>query len=81
MTSAPATTPRQPDLLTTRAAAAYLGYRSPSSLRKAAFDGKVSPVGRRGGGGPLVWRVSDLDEFLIGRAPQSRGTRRGRAGR
>jgi len=77
-TSAPAITPRQPDLLTTRAAAAYLGYRSPSSLRKAAFDGKVSPVGRRGGGGPLMWRVSDLDNFLTGRAPRSRRARQKR---
>jgi hypothetical protein len=56
----------QPDLLTTRVAAAYCGYNGPSALRKAYFDGKVMPIGRRGGTGTLVWRRADLDRFLAG---------------
>lgn len=61
-----APTGAQPELLTTRAAAAYCGYKTPSALRKAYFDGRVMPVGRRGGGGPLMWRRADLDTFLVG---------------
>lgn len=58
-------------LLITRDAAVYCGYKSPSGLRKAHFDGKIAPVGRRGGSGPLVWRVADLDKFLLGRGSAS----------
>lgn len=58
--------PHEPELLTTRAAAQYCGYRTPSALRKAYFDGRLMPVGRRGGVGPLMWRRADLDSFLAG---------------
>lgn len=57
-------------LMPTRAAATYCGYASPSGLRKACFDGKVAPAGRRGGTGTLMWRRSDLDAFLVGHQPR-----------
>ena len=58
-----------PPLMPTSLAAAYCGYASPAGLRKAKFDGKVKAVGRRGGGGPLMWRRQDLDAFLAGAVP------------
>jgi hypothetical protein len=42
---------------------------------KALLAREVQSAGRRGGGGgPLVWRVSDPDRFLVGRAPLSRSS-------
>jgi hypothetical protein len=67
--------PQADALMPTRAAATYCGYSNPSSLRKACFDGKVVPAGRRGGTGTLMWRRSDLDAFLLGQ--RLRGTRQG----
>ena len=55
--------------LTTREAAVYCGFRSSSGLRKAHHDRRVFPVGRRGGTGPCVWAVEDLDRFLRGERP------------
>ncbi|MBK7581073.1 MAG: helix-turn-helix domain-containing protein [Myxococcales bacterium] len=57
--------------LTTAEAARYLGYRDGSALRKAKLEGRIQPVGRRGGGGTLMWSRSDLDAFLRGEAPRT----------
>ena len=50
--------------LTTADAARYCGYRTTGALRKAAMEGRIEPVGRRGGTGTLMWRRGDLDHFL-----------------
>ncbi|MDO9022108.1 MAG: hypothetical protein Q8S73_41910 [Deltaproteobacteria bacterium] len=49
------------DLLTTRAAAAYCGYRDAAGIRKAKFDGLLAPaaIGARRA---MFWRRSDLDD-------------------
>jgi hypothetical protein len=56
-----------PALLPTPLAARYCGFKSGAALRKAAREGRVQPIGRRGGFGPLMWRTTDLDGFLAGR--------------
>ena len=67
-------------LLPTKLAAAYCHFASSSALRKAQLEGKVSAAGRRGGGrGTYVWRVRDLDAFLVGRRPHD-SLRTGRSG-
>ena len=50
---------------TTVKAAEYCSL-TPGGLRAAMYRGRVSPVGRRGGGGRLMWRVEELDEFVRG---------------
>ena len=55
-----------PEVMSTRLAASYCGYKTSSALRKAHLDGKVFPVGRRGGVGSLTWSRADLDTFLRG---------------
>ena len=56
--------------LTTPEAARYCGYKNPSGLRKAKKEGKLLPMGRRGGTGPYVYAISDLDRFLAGLLPE-----------
>jgi hypothetical protein len=56
--------PANARLLTTPAAARYCGFKSSSGLRKASKRGEVNSVGRRGGTGPLVWSVEELDRFM-----------------
>src|SRR5262245_34447941 len=51
-------------LLPTREAAAYCGFKNPSGLRKAHVEGRIFPVGRRGGVGTWMWAIADLDAFL-----------------
>lgn len=55
-----------PQYLTTSNAARYCGYKNSEGLRKARRSGKVHPVGRRGGDGPWMWDVAELDAFLRG---------------
>ena len=55
-----------PDLMSTSVAARYCGYKTTGGLRKAHFDRKVFPTGRRGGVGPWTWARADLDRFLRG---------------
>jgi hypothetical protein len=52
--------------LTTREAAMYCGFKTAAGLRKAKLQGRVKAAGRRGGVGSLMWRRSDLDDFLRG---------------
>lgn len=57
-----------PLALPTVAAAAYCGC-SPVALRKAAYRGKVRPIGRRGGTGPrqVIERRAEHDTVCIPR--------------
>jgi len=57
-----------PPLLSTAAATRYCGYKSTSALRKAHHEGRIAPVGRRGGNGTCMWSRADLDRFLRGEA-------------
>jgi hypothetical protein len=69
-TSAPtAPADEWPALMSTSIAARYCGYKTTGGLRKAHFDGKVFPTGRRGGVGPWTWARVDLDAFLRGGVP------------
>jgi hypothetical protein len=56
-------------LLTTVEAAAYCAFRNPSALRKAHLEGRVFPVGKRGGRGTWMWAIEDLNRFLRGELP------------
>lgn len=58
-----------PDLMSTSVAARYCGYKTTGGLRKAHFDRKVFPTGRRGGVGSWTWARADLDRFLRGGEP------------
>src|SRR5262245_9777701 len=62
--------------LTTREAATYCGFKCGSALRKARLEGRIVGAGRRGGTGPWMWRVQDLDRFLRGEAPSSEASAR-----
>ena len=63
-------------LLTTKAAAEYCGFRTVHGLHSAHRDGKIFPVGRRGGGGgTMMWSIDDLDAFLRGGTDRSRDER------
>jgi hypothetical protein len=64
--------------LTTRAAAAYCGFKSTSALRKAKLEGRLAPVGRRGGRGTLMWSREALDRYLRGEPPATFGSGRAR---
>lgn len=53
-------------LLPTSQAFRYCGFKTASGLHAARRAGKVRPAGRRGGTGPLMWDVVELDRFLRG---------------
>src|SRR6516162_6769371 len=55
-----------PPLLTTRAAAAYCGFKTTGALRKARLEGRIQPAGRRGGTGTWMWSRVELHRFLTG---------------
>ena len=57
--------------LTTREAADYCGFKTTGALRKAKLDGRLVPVGRRGGRGTLMWSRESLDRYLHGEVPAS----------
>src|SRR5580658_6715939 len=65
--------PQLPDIpenapaFTTPAAARYCGFRSRSGLLKASYRGLVKSLGPRGGDGPLMWAVSELNRFNANR--------------
>src|SRR5689334_6796573 len=50
--------------LTTRGAAEYLQYQSPSAIRTLKMKGLIKPAGRRGG--TDLYRRDDLDRFVAG---------------
>ena len=55
--------------LTTAQAAIYLGLAGPSSVRSLVQRGELTPVGRRGRTGPYLFRVTDLDAWILGCLP------------
>jgi len=59
-----------PDAIVTTSEAAFLcGFRTTSALRKARMEGRIRPVGFRGGRGTFVWQVGDLIRFMRGEPP------------
>lgn len=60
----PSPVPRK--YFTTEEAASYCGFKSTGALRTAKLRGQVKPAGRRGGTGPLMWEIAELDRFLTG---------------
>ncbi len=79
-TADPASAPERArgPFLTTREAAAYCRFKSTSALRKAKLEGRLAPVGRRGGRGTWMWSRESLDEFLRGVGAASLSTGRAR---
>jgi len=56
-------------LVTTKEAAALLGFRSTSAVRKAYMEGRIRPAGRRGSRRTHVWQVGELRRFMRGIPP------------
>ena len=52
--------------MTTSEAARYCGFKSTAAIRKALRDGRLVPLGRRGGSGTYMWSRHALDAFLAG---------------
>src|ERR1700733_14753513 len=52
--------------MTTAAAARYCGFKSTAAIRKAFRDGRLTPIGRRGGTGTYMWSRLALEAFLAG---------------
>jgi hypothetical protein len=52
--------------MTTAEAAGYCGFKTTAAIRKALLDGRLVPLGRRGGTGTYMWSRQALDAFLAG---------------
>lgn len=52
--------------MTTTEAARYCGFKSTAATRKAHREGRLMPIGRRGGKGTYMWSRQVLDSFLAG---------------
>ena len=52
--------------MTTTEAARYSGFKSTAATRKAHREGKLVPIGRRGGTGTHMWSRQVLDSFVAG---------------
>jgi len=52
--------------MTTAQAARYCGFKTTAAIRKALLDGRLVPLGRRGGTGTYMWSRQALDAFLAG---------------
>jgi hypothetical protein len=52
--------------MTTAEASRYCGFKSTAAIRKALLDGRLVPLGRRGGTGTYMWSRQALDAFLAG---------------
>jgi hypothetical protein len=57
-------TPDSP--MTTAQAPRYCGFKTTAAIRKALLDGRLVPLGRRGGTGTYMWSRQALDAFLAG---------------
>lgn len=58
--------------LTTAEAAACCGFKTASALRKLKLEGKLAPMGWRGGVGTRMWSRQALNAFLHGRPPRDK---------
>ena len=76
--------------MTTAQAARYCGFKTTAAIRKAFGEGRLVPLGKRGGKGTYIWSREALDAFLAGArggivpsgrpgAPPENDVRRGRA--
>ena len=52
--------------MTTAQAARYCGFKTTAAIRKAYGEGRLIPLGKRGGKGTYVWSREALDAFLAG---------------
>src|SRR5579871_366130 len=52
--------------MTTAQAARYCGFKTTAAIRKAYGEGRLVPLGKRGGKGTYVWSREALDTFLAG---------------
>jgi hypothetical protein len=52
--------------MTTAEAARYCGFRTTAAIRKAHLEGRLVPLGRRGGTGTYMWSRQALDAFVAG---------------
>lgn len=52
--------------MTTVEASRYCGFKTTAAIRKALLDGRLAPLGRRGGTGTYMWSRQALDAFLAG---------------
>ena len=52
--------------MTTAQAARYCGFKTTAAIRKALLEGRLVPLGRRGGTGTYMWSRQALDAFLAG---------------
>jgi hypothetical protein len=52
--------------MTTAEAARYCGFKTTAAIRKALLDGRLVPLGRRGGKGTYMWSRQALDAFVAG---------------
>src|SRR5579871_3495274 len=52
--------------MTTTQAARYCGFKTTAAIRKAYGEGRLVPLGKRGGKGTYVWSREALDAFLAG---------------
>jgi hypothetical protein len=52
--------------MTTAQAARYCGFKTTAAIRKALLDGRLVPLGRRGGTGTYMWSRQALDAFVAG---------------
>src|SRR5580692_10977124 len=52
--------------MTTAQAARYCGFKTTAAIRKALREGRLAPLGRRGGTGTYMWSRHALDAFLAG---------------
>src|SRR5262252_3973282 len=66
---APPSSRRSICFIPTSAAARYCGFKTTGALREARLEGRVAPIGRRGGTGPWMWAIDDLNRFLRGEPP------------
>src|SRR5450432_761069 len=66
-------------LLTTKEAAEYCGFKTAGAIRKLLLEGRLKPVGKRGGRGTWMFDRADLDAFLGGAGSGSLAEDRQRA--
>ncbi|HVR03444.1 MAG TPA: hypothetical protein VMT47_15010 [Polyangia bacterium] len=59
--------------MTTTEASRYCGFKSAVAIRKALFEGRLVPIGRRGETGTYMWSRQALDAFLAGARDGSLG--------
>ena len=65
--------------MTTREVAEYLRYRTLGAVRKAKKEGRLVALGRRGGGGCLLFSREEVERFARGEPRSTLGSERSSA--